>query len=110
MMLWPLHRHVSAKEWVLLKLPRFGGANHASGHNDRSRYGESIFQVHGVDAGGKVLIRRKLKPSGGLNLGVFLALELRSRVVRGLRLHEVDDSHLRSYCGRAARSLRYGST
>jgi hypothetical protein len=21
--------------WVLLKLPRFGGANHANGHNDR---------------------------------------------------------------------------
>jgi hypothetical protein len=24
--------------WVLLMLPRFGGANHASGYNHRSRY------------------------------------------------------------------------
>src|SRR5438552_15997992 len=24
--------------WVLLMLPRFGGANHASHHDDRSRY------------------------------------------------------------------------
>ena len=24
--------------WVLLRLPRFGGANHASGHDYRSRY------------------------------------------------------------------------
>src|SRR4029079_3228730 len=24
--------------WVLLMLPRFGGANHANGHNHRSRY------------------------------------------------------------------------
>ncbi len=26
--------------WVLLMLPRFGGANHANGHNDRSRHCE----------------------------------------------------------------------
>src|SRR3977135_1653674 len=29
--------------WVLLMLPRFGGANHASGHNNRSRYREVGF-------------------------------------------------------------------
>jgi hypothetical protein len=47
------------KKWVLLKLPRFGGANHANGHNDR--IAKSVFQVHGTDAEGNVLIRRKLK-------------------------------------------------
>jgi len=26
--------------WVLLRLPRFGGANYASGHDNRSRYCE----------------------------------------------------------------------
>jgi large subunit ribosomal protein L31 len=24
--------------WALIRLPRFGGANHASGHDNRSRY------------------------------------------------------------------------
>ena len=47
--------------WVLLMLPRFGGANHASGYNHRSRLAKSVFQVHGIDAEGQVLIRRQLK-------------------------------------------------
>ena len=47
--------------WVLLRLPRFGGANHASGHNNRSRHREVVFQVHGIDTEGQVLIRRQLK-------------------------------------------------
>jgi transposase len=38
--------------WVLLMLPRFGGAKHIA---------KSVFQVHGVDAEGNVLIRRQLK-------------------------------------------------
>ena len=46
---------------MLLKLPRFGGAKHASDHDNRSRYREVGFQVHGVDADGRVVLRRKLK-------------------------------------------------
>ena len=46
---------------MLLKLPRFGGAKHASDHDNRSRYREVGFQVHGVDADGQVVLRRKLK-------------------------------------------------
>ena len=47
--------------WVLLMLPRFGGAKHASGHHYRSRHCQVGFQVHGVDVAGNVLIRRQLK-------------------------------------------------
>ena len=47
--------------WVLLKLPQFGGANHASSHHNWSRHRQVGFLVHGVDAEGKVLIRRQLK-------------------------------------------------
>ena len=46
---------------MLLMLPRFGGAKHASGHNHRSRHREVGFQVHGIDAEGNVLVRRQLK-------------------------------------------------
>src|SRR4051812_37418930 len=48
--------------WGLLRLPRFRGATHASGHDNRSRHCKvSLLQVHGVDAAGQVLIRRQLK-------------------------------------------------
>ena len=48
--------------WVLLMLPRFGGARHASGHNNRSLdIAKSVFQVRGINADGNVLIRRQLK-------------------------------------------------
>jgi transposase len=47
--------------WVLLRLPRFGGANHANDHNLGLDIAKSVFQVHGIDAEGKVLIRRQLK-------------------------------------------------
>ena len=41
------------KMWVLLRLPRFGGATHANGFDNWSH--------HGVDANGVVVIRRQLK-------------------------------------------------
>src|SRR5262245_46515709 len=43
-----------------LRLPRFGGAKHASDYDDRFRH-QSVFQVHGVDAAGQVIVRRQLK-------------------------------------------------
>src|SRR3954453_15322881 len=47
--------------WAPLRLPRFRGATHANDHDSRSRHRKSVFQVHGVDAGGQVIIRRQLK-------------------------------------------------
>jgi len=44
-------------------LPRFQGANDASGHHNRSRYSEVGIQVHGIDAEGKVIVRRQMKRS-----------------------------------------------
>ena len=46
--------------WVLLKAPRFEGANHANDHHGLD-IAKSVFQVHGVDAQGKVIVRRQLK-------------------------------------------------
>jgi hypothetical protein len=43
------------------KAPRFGGATHANGHDNRSRYCEVVFQVHGVDSEGNAVLRRQLK-------------------------------------------------
>src|SRR6202007_3381967 len=34
---------------------------HANGYDNRSRIAKSVFQVHGVDAAGQVIIRRQLK-------------------------------------------------
>ena len=42
--------------WALLRLPRFRGATHANGHDNRSRYCKVGFQVHGIDAEGKVVL------------------------------------------------------
>ena len=47
--------------WVLVRPPRFGGAKYASDHDTRSRYAKSVFQVHGIDAEGNVVVRRQLK-------------------------------------------------
>ena len=47
--------------WGLLRLPQFRGAAHASGLDNRLDIAKSVFQVHGVDAAGQVLIRRQLK-------------------------------------------------
>jgi hypothetical protein len=44
-----------------LGLPRFGGANHADGHDNRPRHRKVSFQIHGIDAAGHVIVRRKLK-------------------------------------------------
>src|SRR5215472_13690515 len=44
-------------KWVLLRPPRFGGAKHAIGLD----IAKSVFQIHGVDAAGNVIVRRQLK-------------------------------------------------
>jgi transposase len=46
--------------WLLLRLPRFGGANHANGHDYRSRHCE-VGVSGSLNAEGAVLIRRNLK-------------------------------------------------
>jgi len=47
--------------WALLKLPRFRGASHADDNDNGLDIAKSVFQVHGVDAGGQAVIRRQLK-------------------------------------------------
>ena len=47
--------------WGLLRLLRSEGATHANDHDNPSRYREIGLQIHGVDAGGEVVIRRQLK-------------------------------------------------
>jgi len=37
-------------------LPRFGGAEHANDHDVGLDIAKSVFQVHGVDAAGSVVI------------------------------------------------------
>ena len=44
-----------------LTLPQFGGAKHATITTIGLDIAKSVFQVHGIDAQGKVLIRRQLK-------------------------------------------------
>jgi transposase len=41
--------------WALLRLPRFGGANHADGHDNRPRHRKVGFSNHNV------IVCRKLK-------------------------------------------------
>ena len=41
--------------------PGFRGAKHASGYTVGLDIAKSVFQVHGVDAAGQVVIRRQLK-------------------------------------------------
>ena len=45
----------------LLMQPGFRGANHASVTTVGLDIAKSVFQVHGVDAAGQVVIRRQLK-------------------------------------------------
>jgi hypothetical protein len=47
--------------WALLRLPRFRRAAHANGYDNRIDIAKSVFQVHGVDAAGEVVIRHQLK-------------------------------------------------
>ena len=47
--------------WVLLKLPRFGGANHASSHHNWSRHRQVDFSGARRRRGRQGAIRRKLK-------------------------------------------------
>src|SRR6187397_518025 len=47
--------------WALLKLPRFGGASMQTITTIGLDIAKSVFQVHGVDAAGQVVIRRQLK-------------------------------------------------
>ena len=47
--------------WVLLRPLRFGGAKHASDHDIGLDIAKSVFQIHGVDAAGNVIVRRQLK-------------------------------------------------
>jgi transposase len=44
-----------------VNVPTFGGGNYASSDDDRSRHRQSVFQVHGIDQEGQVIIRRQLK-------------------------------------------------
>src|SRR5215471_9658582 len=47
--------------WGLIKLPRFGGATHANLTTIGLDIAKSVFQVHGVDVTGQVVMRRQLK-------------------------------------------------
>src|SRR5262249_14712471 len=47
--------------WALLGLPRFGGAKHADCYDNGLDIAKSVFQIHGIDAAGNVIVRRKLK-------------------------------------------------
>jgi hypothetical protein len=49
------------KTWLLLKRPRFGGAKMQAVTTIGLDIAKSVFQVHGVDAHGKVVVRRQLK-------------------------------------------------
>jgi transposase len=47
--------------WALLKLPRFGGASIQTITTIGLDIAKSVFQVHGVDAAGQVVVPRQLK-------------------------------------------------
>ena len=47
--------------WVLLRLPLFGGASMQTTTTMGLDIAKSVFQVHGVDAAGQVVVRRQLK-------------------------------------------------
>ena len=47
--------------WVLLRPPRFGGAKSCKRLRIGLDIAKSVFQVHGVDAEGNVILRRQLK-------------------------------------------------
>src|SRR5215510_13576714 len=47
--------------WLLLRRPRFGGARMQAVATIGFDIAKSVFQVHGVDAHGKVVVRRQLR-------------------------------------------------
>ena len=47
--------------WALIRLPRFGGATYANGHDNRSGYREVSLSGPRRRRGGNVVIRRQLK-------------------------------------------------
>src|SRR5258708_4811106 len=47
--------------WALLKLPRFGGASMQTITTIGLDIAKSVFQVHGIDRDGNVVVRRQLK-------------------------------------------------
>ena len=53
--------------WVLLELPRFGGANHASGYHHRSRHCQVGLSGARHRHESKVLIRCQLKQTPVIN-------------------------------------------
>jgi hypothetical protein len=72
--------------WVLLRSPRFGGAKHASGHDNRCSHRQVGFSSHGVDA------RRQLRRRYVLPLAAAVSRRHRPNGVLGLpKLH----SHVR---------------
>src|SRR5258705_1019635 len=44
-----------------VKAPMIRRSKHANDYDNRSRHRQMVFQVHGVDAAGEVVIRRQLK-------------------------------------------------
>jgi transposase len=54
-------RHLSAENVGAVKAPTIRRSIHANDHDNRLDIAKSIFQVHGVDAAGQVVIRRRLK-------------------------------------------------
>src|SRR3954454_12967506 len=70
--------------WALLRLPRFGGASMQTITTIGLDIAKSVFQVHGVDAAGQVVIRRQLKRRAVL--AFFQKLLSMSGWDRGLRL------------------------
>jgi hypothetical protein len=56
-----LHRHVSAWMRVLLRPPRFRGAKSCKSRHSVWTSQSPVFQVHGADAEGNVVVRRQLK-------------------------------------------------
>jgi hypothetical protein len=53
--------------WALLRPPRFGGAKSRK-RSRRLDIAKSVFQVHGIDAEGNVILRRQ--PQAALRLGI----------------------------------------
>src|SRR5580765_6335056 len=88
--------------WALLKLPRFGGASMQTITTIGLDIAKSVFQVHGVDATGQVVIRRQLKRRSVLMflqklpsclVGIeaqTIGVLIRAALPRALRVAEVD--------------------
>jgi hypothetical protein len=55
------HRRGSAKVLVADEMTRIRREPHEDDHDNRTRLAKSVFQVHGIDAEGKVAVRKQLK-------------------------------------------------